>query len=174
MSGERQNQFLPYVGWAIAQGFSVMFLPIALADFLIFMEGSRRIIFASVFGAIFIADVTLFVLSFTRLWNSPIAFDQEGIVRGITKHKTRFRWDEAVQFEVLPRLVLITGLPIDRLNARIRIRFLNGSKLAFQPTSPMIKALTKVCADEPFLYGLEATLFPWGIDLREDDDRPDK
>ncbi|MBQ7249730.1 MAG: hypothetical protein IJS37_00045 [Bacilli bacterium] len=107
------------------------------------LKGDVLIVILLLLGIVWAADLSLFILSFIRLWNVPMFIGEEGIS---AKKKTIY-WNDVKTVKLTRKCKSKYGY----LYERIIITTIDGLEFRFEPTPIICKCIYDVCANSGFI-----------------------
>ena len=141
---------IPFPSRAIIQSITLLALPCLVIPFAKTMSFPILATPLTAIAAAWVADLVIFILSFTIWWNKPLWISQEGMAKG---KGPICRYEDAVAFSFKKGLPTKYG----RANGVLTIRYKNGESFSFEYNEAILKTINGACQDKTFLAKLRTS-----------------
>ena len=141
------KRFIPRPTLCVFQSLTIMFIPLLAIPTFKLLKGDVLIVILLLLGIVWAADLSLFILSFIRLWNVPMFIGKEGI----SAKKQTICWNDVKTVKLTRKCKSFYGY----LHVRIIITTIDGLEFRFEPTPKICKCIRDVCANLSFMRQLD-------------------
>ncbi len=141
------KRFIPRPTLCVFQFLTIMYILLLVIPTFKLLKGDVLIVILLLLGIVWAADLSLFILSFIRLWNVPMFITEEGI----SAKKKTICWNDVKTVKLTRKWKSIYGY----LHVRIIITTIDGLEFRFEPTPQICKCIRDVCANLNFIRQLD-------------------